>query len=112
MSEEFISEAITPDGTSFVLPAATGEPALPRRFIWRQRAFEVRAVVRAWKEHDPDRTHGSGHLYLRKHWFEVRVDDGSVMKLYFQRQPSSGRAAKSRWWLYSRGPDAQERTRD
>ena len=108
MPDEFISEAIQPDGDSFVLPAAIGEPALPRRFRWRARGFQVRELVRAWKEHEADRTHGSGHLYLRKHWFEVRVEDGSVMKLYFQRQPPSGRAAKSRWWLYTRAPSAQE----
>jgi SAM-dependent methyltransferase len=102
MTDQFISEAITPDAGSFGLPAVAGEPALPRRFAWRQRTYEVREVVRAWKEHEPDRTHGSGELYLRKHWFEVRVDDGSVMKLYFQRQPASGRAAKVRWWLYTR----------
>jgi hypothetical protein len=101
MGDEFISETIKPDGESFMLSAAIGEPAVPRRFRWRARTLEVREVVRAWKEHEPDRTHGSGHLYLRKHWFEVRTDDGSMMKLYFQRQPASGRAAKARWWLYS-----------
>ena len=101
VSEHFISEAIIPDAQSFGRPVAIGEPALPQRFTWRKQKFEVREVVRAWKEHEPDRTHGSGELYLRKHWFEVRVDDGSVMKIYFQRQPMSGRTAKARWWLYS-----------
>ncbi len=101
MIDRFISEAIKPEAESFGLPAAIGEPSLPRRFTWRSRVYEVRDVLRAWKEHEADRTHGSGELYLRKHWVEVRVDDGSVMKLYFQRQPSSRRAATSRWWLYS-----------
>lgn len=101
MTDQFVSEAITPEAGTFALPAAVGEPALPRWFKWRGNSYEVRAVLRAWKEHDPDRTHGGGELYLRKHWFEVRVDDESVMKIYFQRQPMSGRAAKARWWLYS-----------
>lgn len=101
MSDQFISEAITPDETSFELPRTIGEPALPRRFKWRKKSYEVRQVLHAWKEHEADRTHGGSELYLRKHWFEVRVDDGSVMKLYFQRQPMSGRSAKARWWLYS-----------
>lgn len=106
MTEQFISEAITPEADSFGMPAGVGEPALPRRFVWRRRTYEVREVVRAWNEREADRTHGSGELYLRKHWFEVRVGDGSVMKLYFQRQPMSGRAAKSRWWLYTLVPAA------
>jgi hypothetical protein len=101
MTDQFISEAITPEESSFELPSVIGEPALPRRFKWRGRTYEVREVVRAWKEHEPDRTHGGGELYLRKHWFDVRVADGSVMKIYFQRQPTSRRAAKARWWLYS-----------
>jgi hypothetical protein len=101
MPDQFISEAIIPDAASFGRPATVGEPTLPQRFTWRKQKFEIREVVRVWKEHEPDRTHGSGELYLRKHWFEVRVDDGSVMKIYFQRQPMSGRSAKARWWLYS-----------
>lgn len=106
MSDQFVSEAITPEAGTFGLPTAVGEPALPRRFKWRERSYDVREVLRGWKEHQADRTHGSGELYLRKHWFEVRVDDGSVMKLYFQRQPMSGRSAKARWWLYSIVPGA------
>lgn len=102
MADEFISEAIIPDETSFGLPASVGEPALPWRFTWRGRAFVVGEIVRAWKEHEPDRTHGGGELYLRKHWFKLRVDDGSVMTIYFQRQPASRRAARTRWWLYCR----------
>lgn len=100
VTDQFISEAIIPDTASFAPAAAIGEPALPLRFTWRKRNFAVREVISAWKEHEPDRTHGSGELYLRKHWFEVQVDDGSVMKIYFQRQPMSGRA-RARWWLYS-----------
>jgi hypothetical protein len=101
-SEHFISERIVPDSTSFDTSApAIGEPALPMRFTWRKRNIAVRHVISHWKEHDPDRTHGSGQLYLRRHWFEVEVDDGSIMKLYFQRQPGAGRSAKARWWLYS-----------
>lgn len=103
MHEEFISEPIKPD-PAFLDPstAALGEPALPMRFSWRENTYTVARVLSRRKEYDPDRTHGSGELYLRRHWLEVEVDDASVMKLYFQRQPGSGRTAKARWWIYSR----------
>lgn len=102
-SESFISERITPDPTALdTSTAALGEPALPMRFSWRGASFAIVRVLSRRKEYEADRTHGSGELYLRRHWLEVEVDDGSIMKLYFQRQPASGRAAKSRWWLYSR----------
>lgn len=100
--ETFISERIVPDPESFDTAApALGEPAVPRRFSWRGKTYEVRDVLARWREADADRTHGSGALYARKHWFHVRVDDGSEMKVYFERQPGSGRNAKARWWLYT-----------
>ena len=102
-AETFISERITPDPAALeAATAAIGEPALPMRFSWRGSTFTVVRVLARRKAYEPDRTHGSGALYLRRHWLEVEVDDGSIMKLYFQRQPGSGRTAKSRWWLYSR----------
>jgi len=99
----FISEGIGPEGNDFALPPAIGEPALPLRFTWRQQTHEVRTVRRRWKELDPDRTHGGSELYLRRHWFELLMDDGAVWTVYFQRQPASRRSAKARWWLYSLG---------
>lgn len=100
--EQFISERITPDPTSFdPTTAAIGEPALPMRFTWRKRLYSIRTIVRRWKEYEPDRTHGSGELYLRRHWLEVEVDGGTIMKIYFARQPGPMRSAKARWWIYS-----------
>ncbi len=100
--EQFISERITPDPAALdASTAALGEPAIPLRFAWRGKSFAVQRVVSRRKGYTPDRTHGSGELYLHRHWLEVEVDDGSVMTLYFERQPASRRAAKSRWFLYS-----------
>ena len=100
--EQFIGERIAPDPLSFdTATAAIGEPALPMRFTWRKQRYSIRTIVRRWKEHESDKTHGSGALYLRRHWMEVEVDDGTVMKIYFDRQPGSLRTAKARWWLYS-----------
>ena len=102
--EQFVSESLMPDPAALdTSTAALGEPALPMRFTWRGRVYSVVRVISRRKGYEPDRTHGSGELYLRRHWLEVEVDDGSCMTLYFERQPTSrGRAAKSRWWLYSR----------
>jgi phosphoribosylglycinamide formyltransferase-1 len=96
----FVGELIRPAGDAFAMPPAIGEPALPLRFGWKRQTYEVRDVRRRWKEHAPDRTHGSGQRYLRRHWFELRMDDGALWTVYFQRQSASRRAAKARWWLY------------
>lgn len=102
--ENFVSEALHPEGTGCVLPPRVGEPALPLQFTWQRQVHTVQAVRRSWKALDPDRTHGGGELYLRRHWFELQMDDGSVWTVYFQRQPGSRRLARQRWWLYSRRP--------
>lgn len=100
--ETFVSEALHPEGTGCVLPPHVGEPALPLKFVWRRQVHSVQSVRRTWKALDPDRTHGGSELYLRRHWFELQMNDGSVWTVYFQRQPTSRRHAKARWWLYCR----------
>ncbi|MBE2213166.1 MAG: cytoplasmic protein [Opitutaceae bacterium] len=102
-NEEFISESVTPDPAALdASTAALGEPAIPLRFSWRGTSYAVTRVLARHKGYGADRTHGSGELYLHRHWLEVEVDDGSIMKLYFERQPASRRSTKARWWLYSR----------
>lgn len=103
MTDQFVSEAIEPiDGTFDTAGMARGEPGLPGRFRWRGREYAVDEVMDRWKESGPCRN-GADEVYLRKHWYKLRTDDGVVMKLYFQRQPKRGSAGKKqpRWWLYT-----------
>jgi hypothetical protein len=79
---------------------AAGEPGLPGRFLWRGKEHEVATVLRKWKESGPCH-HGSGEMYLRKHWYEIITVAGERMTIYFERQ-SRGKA-KARWWLYTVG---------
>lgn len=100
MTNEFIGDPISPDRSTFDPDRmATGEPGLPRRFTWRGEEIEVRSVVRAWKDTGCCR-HGSGERYVRKHWFEVKTDFGTL-KIYFERKARGG-AGGARWWLFSR----------
>jgi len=100
----FVSEGLTAVGDEFALPPAVGEPALPLHFNWRRRTHAVTAVLPRWKACGPDRTHGSDERYLRRHWYALRMADGAVWTVYFQRQPGSRRTAKARWWLYGTQP--------
>jgi len=101
MSEEFISESITPVAGSFKTAAMTqGEPALPSGFVWREQQYTVAEVLKAWKETGPCRS-GGGEQYLRKHWYKVRIGDGLHMTIYFERQARSKSRSKARWWLYT-----------
>jgi len=97
--EQFVSEPITPVKDALdVSRMAVGEPGLPRAFAWRGTRYRVAHLRSAWKESGPCRTAGR-EVYLRKHWYEVETTDGSVMKLYFERQSRGN--TKRRWWLYT-----------
>ncbi|MDQ1256736.1 MAG: hypothetical protein QG656_1336, partial [Candidatus Hydrogenedentes bacterium] len=101
MSARFVCEPIEPAPHSTDTAAmARGEPGLPGRFVWRGTEYAVEAVLRTWKETGACR-HGSGEQYVRKHWFEARMTDGSEMKIYFERQARSTRERKIRWWLHT-----------
>jgi hypothetical protein len=99
--EEFIGEAIKPDADTFNAHSLIGgEPAMPRLFTWRGEQFVVAEVLEKWKTAGDCRS-GSTEQYVRKHWFRIRTSSGDEMKVYFERQPRSGRERKTRWWLYS-----------
>ena len=99
--ETFIGETITPRALSFdSSPMANGEPALPTAFWWRKQEYHVAEVLEQWRELG-DCRHGSGERYLRKHWYRIRTDGGSEMKIYFQRQARSRAQSRARWRLFS-----------
>ena len=99
--EQLVSEPLKPvPGTMDVSAMTRGEPGLPRKFVWRGKEYEVAEIVEKWKDTGPCWS-GSGERYVRKHWFRLRTTDGSVMKIYFERQARSKAEAKKRWWLHS-----------
>ncbi len=100
MAEEFVSEAIQPVAETIeTARMAVGEPGLPQLFQWKRQTIRIVKVLKTWRETGPCH-HGSGEAYVHKHWFEVVSASGSKMKIYFERQPRSGKN-KSRWWLFS-----------
>ncbi len=95
-----ISEAIRPLAGGFDPAAmAQGEPGLPAGFRWRERTFAVAACERRWKKLGPESK--GGELYLRRHYFALRMEDGSLWTVYCLRQPSSAGSGRQRWYLYS-----------
>jgi len=100
MNEHFVSESIRPVASgTFGDRMAIGEPGLPPVFFWRGKKYPVETVLERWKELAPC-THGSGEKYVRKHWFKFATAPGSIMTVYFERQPRRGSNPKSRWWLF------------
>jgi hypothetical protein len=102
MATSFISEPITPvAGTFDSAGMSRAEPGLPGRFRWRKKEFTVAEQLETWRDHG-DCRNGSGERYVRRHVFRVRTDDGSVLRLYFQRTIGRGKISnQARWWLHS-----------
>ena len=104
---EFVSDPIAPYGSGFdTVAMGRGEPGLPSAFTWRQVPYEIDERLRAWKESQREGGRARGELYLRRHYYELRMTDGSVWTVYFVRQPSAPRASRSRWFLYTIEPAA------
>jgi len=99
---KLISEAILPiPGTADVTAMARGEPGLPAGFVWRGNTYRIKACERTWKLHRPE---SSGkELYLRRHYYSVRMDGGAHWTVYCLRQPPTAGSVGGRWYLYTIG---------
>ena len=80
-----------------------GEPGLPEGFAWREEERRIEEVLSTGKAATPDR----GEMYIRRHTYRLRMDDGAIWNVYFLRQAPKGgstTAAKRRWYLLSTEP--------
>ena len=99
---ELISEPITPRaGTSDAVRMGMGEPGLPTGFDWRGVSLDVVETLSAWKHSSREGAHAGGDLYLRRHYYKLRMSDGAIWTVYFVRQSPKSGNAKSRWFLYT-----------
>jgi hypothetical protein len=99
---ELISEPITPRaGTFDTARMGRGEPGLPAGFTWRGRSLEIIEELRAWKQPSREGARAGGDLYLRRHYYRLRMDDGAVWTVYFVRQAPRSGNDKARWFLYT-----------
>lgn len=85
LSQEFISEPITPLDSSFdVTLMSRGEPGLPGVFIWRAKEYRVKAMIETQKTLRNCRN-GSGEQYINKHYYTFETETGEVMTVYRKR---------------------------
>lgn len=97
---EFVSQSIRPvGGPADAHAMARGEPALPAAFEWGGREYRIVECLERWKFSSREGAHAQGELYLRRHYFRVRVDDGCVWTVYFVRQTPKSGSPRRRWFL-------------
>ena len=99
---ELVSEAITPHaGTSNAARMAGGEPGLPTGFTWHDDSIEIVEQLAAWKQSSREGARAQGDLYLRRHYYRLRMSDGTTWVVYFVRQSPRSGNPKNRWFLYT-----------
>jgi hypothetical protein len=99
---DLVSEPIKPLADSFdTTRMARGEPGLPKGFVWRAASYHVVEELNAWKESSREGARAGGDLYLRRHYFKLRMSDDRVWTVYFVRQTPRSGDPKSRWFLYT-----------
>lgn len=99
---DFFSEPITPRAGSFdTARMGRGEPGLPTGFEWRGESFDVVEELSAWKHSSREGARAGGDLYLRRHYYKLRMSDESLWTIYFERQAPRSGNPKQRWFLYT-----------
>ena len=94
MTRKFVSRPLEPAGEGFVTAATGNAPPVPRAFRWDGRTLTIVSVVRSWRSTKNDR----GDTYLKRHWFELRTENGALIEVYYDREARRGAA---QWWLYT-----------
>lgn len=100
--EMFVSEPLEVVGeTRDLRDMAGGLPGLPVRFRWRGGVYAVVDREATWKASSPEGGRPGNEMYLRRHYYRLRMGDGSHWTVYFERQARRGASPKRRWYLYT-----------
>lgn len=99
---QLISEPLTPIGAGAdTTSMARGEPGLPHGFEWRGESARIVRLLEKWKESSHEGDNTARDLYLRRHYYKMRMTDDRVWTVYFERQSQRGGHPKQRWFLYT-----------
>ncbi len=99
---DLVSEPISPLAGTFDSSAmGRGEPGLPLGFTWRGDSYEIAEVLAMWKESQREGGLSSADLYLRRHYYRLKMGDGGVWTTYFTRQADRSGLGRNRWFLYT-----------
>jgi len=106
----FIGEAI--DAHFDTPPVLEKKPGCPDAFTWRDTAYRIVEKLSEW--HDYQRRGSMEHNMREEHaataaqrgswgvgrdYFRVRIEDGRVFDLYYDRAPK-GKKRKGSWFIY------------
>jgi hypothetical protein len=93
-------------------PALEKSPSCPDAFIWREETYPIVEMLEVWQDFSRrgrmGRNMRPSHLTAaarRGSWgvgrfhFRVRVEDGRIFEIYYDRAPESAGDRKGHWFL-------------
>jgi 2-polyprenyl-3-methyl-5-hydroxy-6-metoxy-1,4-benzoquinol methylase len=69
--------------------------------VWRGLSMAVVEELGAWKDSSREGARAGGELYLRRHYFRLRMSDAAIWTVYCTRQTPRSGDPKRRWFLYT-----------
>ncbi|MEM7797561.1 MAG: DUF6504 family protein [Chloroflexota bacterium] len=107
----FIGQVITVEFDQ--LPALEKKPHRPDRFVWQGTTYHITETISEWvdnkrtgrmannmREENLRRARRSGSWGVGRFYFRVRIADGRVFDLYYDRAPQGAAKRKGSWHLY------------
>ena len=95
-------------------PALEKKPPCPDAFIWQGQTYHIVAELEAWHEYErkgrmatnmrpahAEAAAGRGSWGVGRFYFRVRVEEGKLFELYYDRAPKGQKQKKGAWFLQS-----------
>jgi hypothetical protein len=93
-------------------PALSKRPGCPDGFTWREQTFQITEMLAEWHDFSrrgrmgrnmrpahADRAGQHGSLGVGQFYFQVRVQDGRVFVIYYDRAPKQAGDRAGTWYL-------------
>lgn len=93
-------------------PTYEKKPPCPNRFVWQGQTYRIVAELEAWSDYErkgrmatnmrPGHAAAAeqrGSWGVGRFYFRVRVADGRVFELYYDRAPKGSKERKGAWFL-------------
>ncbi|MBM3125086.1 MAG: hypothetical protein FJZ87_08405 [Chloroflexi bacterium] len=94
-------------------PAREKSPGCPNGFVWREKSFRILELLSEWTDftrrgrmaRNMRPAHAAvastrGSLNVGRFYFRVRVEDGRVFDLYYDRAMKNVNERKGQWFIY------------
>jgi hypothetical protein len=95
-------------------PTLEKKPPCPNSFVWQGQTYHIVEELESWHDYErkgrmatnmrpghAEAAAGRGSWGVGRFFFRVRVEDGRLFELYYDRAPRGSKERKGAWFLQS-----------